>query len=450
MRGKTVYLKSFGCQMNSADSEQFLGILGRAGYKPTDRPEGADLILLNTCAIRAKAEQKVFSELGRLREYKLRDPSVKIGVAGCVAQSLGKGILSREPAVDFVLGTRSAADLPDMIRQAETGRRGVSLSATGEFDLDTARLESVRTSPYHAYVPIIYGCDNHCAYCVVPGVRGPERSRPDEGILREIRDLAQRGYRAVTLLGQNVNSYGKKDNKNMGFSELLHAVCEVSGIDRVRFVTSHPRDLSEDVVNAMGVLPPVCEALHLPVQSGSDRILAAMNRGYTRAQYFERIALLRDRIPGIALSTDIIVGFPGESDADFAQTLSLIAEVAFDSLFGFAFSPRPETPAAGLPGRVEAQISQRRLHAVLDLQREISARRNAVLVGASVEVLVEGRNPRNPQGLSGRTRTHKIVHFQGDAALTGTLVAVRITEARPNCLIGVQVDACRPGDGFGA
>ncbi len=438
MKEKTVYLKSFGCQMNDADSEQYLGILGRAGYKPTDTPDGADLILLNTCAIRAKAEQKVFSELGRLREYKLRDPSVKIGVAGCVAQSMGKGILSREPAVDFVLGTGSAGDLPEMIRQAETGRRATSLLAKREFDLDTARLESVRTSLYHAYVPIIYGCDNHCAYCVVPGVRGPERSRPLEGVLREIGDLAERGYREITLLGQNVNSYGKKDNENIMFSDLLHAVCKIPGIDRIRFVTSHPGDLSEEVVHTMASLGPICEALHLPVQSGSDRILSAMRRGYTRAHYLQRIALLREAMPGIALSTDIIVGFPGESDGDFEETLSLIGDVGFDSLFGFVFSPRPGTPASELPRRVQETVAQRRLQAVLDLQREISARRNNALVGSLVEILVEGRNPRDPQGLTGRTRTNKIVHFQGDVSLTGTLVAVRITEGRPNCLIGVQ------------
>lgn len=420
--------------MNDADSERLLGILGSSGYDATDRPEEADLILLNTCAIRHKAEHKVFSDLGRFKALKIRNPSLTIGVAGCVAQSLGRRIFSREPAVDFVLGTRNLADLPDLLRKAGRGEKGASLSPSKAKAGDRAR--PVRSNPVHAYVPVIHGCENFCSYCVVPYVRGPERSRPAEEILEEIRGLADRGLREVTLLGQNVNSYGKKDNKNISFSKLLHLIHEIEGLQRIRFVTSHPRDLSAEMIEAVSSLPKVCEALHLPVQSGSDRILASMKRGYTRSEYLEKLSLLRESIPEISVTTDVIVGFPGETEEDFADTLSLLLDARFDHLFGFCFSPRPGTPASLLAESVDEGTAGKRLRAVFDLQKQISLSRNRDLVGACLEVLVEGPGPKGAGNLIGRTRTNKIVHFPGTPDLAGSLIRVRIAEGLPNCLIG--------------
>lgn len=434
MESKKVYLKSFGCQMNEADSEQLLGILSQSGYSATEKPEDAQLILLNTCAIREKAEQKVFSDLGRLKALKAGNSGVKIGVAGCVAQSMGKGILAREPAVDFVLGTQSIASLPRLLREAEEGRKGVSLSPLEE--KESLRDLAIRSDSIHAYVPIIYGCENYCSYCVVPYVRGPERSRPVQEILSEIQKLVDRGYKEVTLVGQNVNSYGKKGNNSIKFDKLLYLIHETNGLQRIRFVTSHPRDLSKEMVEAMVELPKVCEALHLPVQSGSDRVLEAMNRGYTRAEYLDKLTILRRKISGIAVTTDMIVGFPGESQEDFEETLSLIREAEFDHLFGFRFSARPGTRAEQLPDPVNEEVAAHRLNVLFELQKTISLRKNQAMVGQTVEVLVQGPGKKDPLRLTGRTRTNKIVHFPAKETLVGQLVQVKIDEGLPNCLLG--------------
>jgi tRNA-2-methylthio-N6-dimethylallyladenosine synthase len=439
MESKTVYLKNFGCQMNDADAEQLLGILHRIGYRATEKPEGANLILLNTCAIREKAEQKVFSDLGRLKVFKASDPTVKIGVLGCVAQAIGRKIISREPAVDFVAGTQAAGEIPEMIRQAEAGIKSVSLRLEEEFSLGRFHSEKIRSSDVIAYVPIMYGCDNYCSYCVVPYVRGREWSRPIEEILEEVRQVAGKGYKEVTLIGQNVNSYGKKGNNNIKFAMLLHRVHEVEGIERIRFVTSHPRDLSEEVIDAMATLAKICPALHLPVQSGSDRVLRAMNRGYGRADYLDKVKRLRERIPGIALTSDIIVGFPGESEDDFKETLSLISEADFDRLFAFCFSPRRGTAADKLTERVKKDVAARRLQMVFDFQKERTLKKNRDLEGEIVEVLAEGSNPKEIQGWTGRMTTNRIVHFHGDGIVPGDLVMVRIEKGLPNCLIGTAV-----------
>ncbi len=441
MKTKTVYLKNFGCQMNNADAEQLLGVLHRAGYRATDRPEEADLILLNTCAIREKAEQKVFSDLGRLKVFKAKDPGVLIGVLGCVAQAEGKKILAREPAVDFVAGTRGTAEVPEMIRKARAGERSLFLSLEDEFDPGRFRNESIRESRVAALVPIIYGCDNFCSYCVVPYVRGREWSRPAAEILQEVRELAGRGYKEITLIGQNVNSYGKKSKENEDFCGLLHLLHEVNGLERIRFVTSHPKDLSRSVIAAMASLHKICEALHLPVQSGSDRVLRDMNRGYSRSDYLKKVERLREAIPGIALTTDIIVGFPGESEADFEETLSLIREADFDRLFAFRFSPRAGTAAEKLPDPVDEETAGRRLAAVLDLQKEQTLRKHQALVGTTVEVLVEGANPKVSGEWMGRTRANKIVHFGGGRTVPGDLVDVRIEKGLPNCLTGRVVSS---------
>lgn len=434
MENRTVYLKTFGCQMNEADSEQILGILCQSGYRPVDRPEDATLIILNTCAIRAKAEQKIFSDLGRLKVLKIKDPSVKIGVAGCLAQSMGERVLSRQPAVDFVLGTMGLNDLPDLIEKSGRGEKGVSLGMSGHSE--EVRPDAIRSSLVQAYVPIIYGCGNFCTYCVVPFVRGPETSRPVQYILEEIRGLAGQGYKEITLLGQNVLSYGKNSKENVMFRELLNLIHDIDGVERIRFVTSHPRDMSLEIIETMARLPKVCEALHLPVQSGSDRILHAMNRGYRRRDYLEKLKLLRENIPDISITTDIIVGFPGETGHDFEETLSLISEAGFDHLFGFCFSPRSGTPAETLPDPVDSETARVRLEAVFNLQREISLKKNKAMTGRVVEVLVEGPGRKDPAIFTGRTRTNKIVHFPGGSEMIGKLVQVRVEQGLPNCLIG--------------
>lgn len=441
MKNKTVYLKSFGCQMNDADSEQLLGLLSLSGYHSIDSPEEADLILLNTCAIREKAEQKVFSDLGRLKFLKNKNPRLKIGVAGCVAQSMGKKILSREPSVDFVLGTQSMHDLPELLIQADLGNKRTSLAQME--DSGFVRTETIHSSPVQAYIPIIYGCENFCSYCVVPKVRGPERSRPVEVILQEISELAEKGYKETILLGQNVNSYGKKSNINSSFSELLRLVHQVRGIERIRFITSHPRDLSLELMETMAELPKVCEALHLPVQSGSNRILEAMNRGYTCEEYLYKLESLRDQIPDIVVTTDIIVGFPGESGDDFQETLSLIRKASFDQLYGFRFSPRPGTPAENLAGPVDESIAAERLEQVFELQREISQFKNNQFLDKELEVLVEGPGKKDPTRLRGRARSGKIVHFTANKELTGKLVRVKIEKALPNCLLGEFIESDR-------
>ena len=429
----TVYVKTFGCQMNRADSERILGQLAREGYRPADRPEEADLVLLNTCAIRDKAEQKVLSDLGRLRGLKRERPGLTVGVTGCVAQALGERLLAREPAVDFVVGSRAAAGIPDVLRRVRGGGGRAVLLGPVEEPREWG-VQALRAGSVQAQVPVIRGCANRCAYCVVPAVRGPQRSRPAGEVVEEVRDLAARGYKEVVLLGQNVAAYGNDTNDNIGLRELLNLVHEVEGVERIRFMTSHPRDLSDEIIGAVAELPKVCEAVHLPVQSGSDRILAAMNRGYDRALYLERVARLREAVPGVGLSTDVIVGFPGETEEDFAQTLALVEEAGFDRLFGFCFSPRPGTAAARLEGRVAPETAAERLNRLFEVQARSARRRHRGLVGRSLEVLVDSAGPG--PGLSGRTRTNHLVHLAGPPAWVGRTVAVRIVEARPHCLLG--------------
>jgi tRNA-2-methylthio-N6-dimethylallyladenosine synthase len=434
---KKVYIKTFGCQMNVADSEQMAQVLAD-GYLPTDRAEEADLYLINTCAIRRKAEEKVRSLLGSLQVLKQRRPHLILGVGGCVAQQEGERLLAAAPHLDLVCGTRGLSRLPEMVRQAGQGRRVVDIELAAEFPPHPRR----RWAPgaVKTLVTIMQGCDNFCSFCVVPYVRGREHSRPPGEIIREVADFLAAGGKEVTLLGQNVNSYGRGLPAPLTFGELLRRIDALPGLARLRFATSHPRDLSAELMAAFGELPSLCENLHLPVQSGSDRILQTMNRGYTREEYLRKVALLRRACPGLSLSTDIIVGFPGETEEDFQATLDLARRAAFDQAFSFKYSPRPQTRAALLPDRVPGEVQAERLTRLQNLLNECTFKAHQRLVGQTLEVLVEGTSKRSQADLCGRLRTNQVVNFSGPRELVGQLVQVRLTEAHPHSLRGIQVE----------
>jgi tRNA-2-methylthio-N6-dimethylallyladenosine synthase len=441
MQTKTAYIHTIGCQMNVADSEQMAAALAPMGYGASPTFESADLVIVNTCSVRAKAEQKAFSILGRLADLKRRRPELIVGVAGCVAQQEGERILARAPYVDLVVGTGALNRLPAHVRRVEAERCRI---VDVEMSLEAPDpLPQRATGSVCRFITIMRGCDNFCAYCVVPYVRGREASRPPEEILREVRDAVDGGAREVTLLGQNVNSYGRKEGHGT-FSELLARVNAVSDLRRIRFTTSHPKDLTTELMACFVRLERLCSHIHLPVQSGSNRLLARMNRGYTREHYLDKVSELRDTCPGIAVTSDMIVGFPGESEADFEQTLDLIRNVRFDGLFAFMYSDRPNAPARRFADKVPDALSRERLHALLAIQDEITFTRNSALVGSVQEVLVEeaGRKPAaEPFRWTGRTRGNKIVHFHaGPGAVklgAGTLVPVRIEKAMAHSLSGV-------------
>lgn len=432
---KSFHIITFGCQMNEHDSERMSGILQSRGLVPAATVDDAEMVILNTCSIREKAEQKFYSELGRLAHLKGQDGKrIMIAVAGCIAQQEGKKLLTRTPSVDLVIGPSDIARLSNMVAQRNNSGRPV-VETGGDPEYHHKPVPAARTDGLKAWVSIMYGCDNFCTYCVVPYLRGRERSRPPRDIMTEVRGLADRGFREVTFLGQNVNSYGKGLVLPCSFTELLHQVQEVEGIERIRFVTSHPRDLSDGLIGAIRDLPKVCESLHLPVQSGSDRVLASMNRRYTSDEYRGKVLRLRDAVPAVSLTTDIIVGFPGEGDDDFAMTLQVLRDVQFDTLFAFKYSKRPNTKALDLPGHLPEQVKEDRLEQVFSLQKDITLRKNRQHVGSFQEVLVEGES-RKGGTLTGRTRGNMAVNFAGPRHLKGSLVKVRITSAGPNSLSG--------------
>ena len=432
---KSFHIITFGCQMNEHDSERMSGILQSQGLVPAATVDDAEMVILNTCSIREKAEQKFYSELGRLAHLKGRDGKrAMIAVAGCIAQQEGNKLLSRTPSVDLVIGPSDIARLSDMVEQRRDGGRPV-VETGGDPEYHHKLVPAARTDGLKAWVSIMYGCDNFCTYCVVPYLRGRERSRPPRDIVAEVRGLAARGYREITFLGQNVNSYGKGLETPCSFPELLRQVQEVDGIERIRFVTSHPRDLSDGLIGAIRDLPKVCESIHLPVQSGSDRILASMHRRYTSDEYRDKVLRLRDAVPAVSLTTDIIVGFPGEGDEDFAMTLQILRDMQFDTLFAFKYSKRPNTRALDLPGHLSEQVKEDRLEQVFALQKDITLRKNGRHVGSVQEVLVEGES-RKGKTLTGRTRGNMAVNFAGPRHLKGSLVKVRITSAGPNSLSG--------------
>ncbi len=440
---KRLYLQTYGCQMNQYDSDRIARLMEQQGYAATDSPENADLIILNTCSVRDKAEQKVYSALGRWRELKERNPALLIGVGGCVAQQEGETLFRRAPFLDLVFGTQNIHKLPAMVEDASMAReRQIELA----FHREPSYMEDAGAEPIvhgaKAYVTIMQGCNKVCSFCIVPYVRGRELSRPSAAIIQEVESLAARGVKEVMLLGQNVNSYGKTAAGELSFAELLARIDRVEGIERVRFTTSHPEDLSPALVAAYEKLEKLCEHLHLPVQSGSDHVLKRMRRGYTRREYLHRIEHLRERRPDVALSTDIIVGFPGESEAEFADTLEILREVEYDDIYAFGYSPRPHTAASKLfNDDIAEEVKRARLEKVLRLQAEISRRKNFARIGIVEEVLVDGIAKLGRGQMTGRTRANRIVNFPGSAELSGKLVNVRISGAGANSLTGELIGA---------
>jgi len=433
---KTFFIETFGCQMNDHDSEKVAGVLLARGYHPVESPDAAHVIFYNTCSIREKAAQKVFSRLGLFKAG--QDAGKVIGVLGCVAQQEGEEIFERAPWVSLVCGSASYRKLPELLAQIEEGNRrvtGLDTDTDETFETEVTR----RDHPFRAYLTIIEGCDKKCAFCVVPYTRGPERSRSSASILEEVRKLADFGYSEVQLLGQTVNSYRDPTLHAMSFAELLDAVGRVPGIRRVRFTTSHPRDFGADIVHAMDANPALAEHVHLPVQSGSTRILRAMQRTYTREEYLEKIALIRGARRPISITTDLIVGFPGEAEADFEETLSLMDEVQYDGAFSFKYSPRPNTPSLRLNDPIPEEEKSRRLAVLQERQREIQTRRNEHLVGQIFEVLVEGKSRRENQWM-GHASSNRVLNFSSPAEnLLGQYVQVRVTRAGPNSLVGEHV-----------
>jgi tRNA-2-methylthio-N6-dimethylallyladenosine synthase len=435
---KNFYIETFGCQMNAHDSEKVIGTLIAEGYSQVPTPDQAELVFYNTCSIRDKAEQKVFH---RLDQFKREGKGKKFVVLGCVAQQEGERVFEKAPHVSMVCGSASYNQLPQMLVQLEAGNKritGLSLDTDDTFETPLTR----RENPHRAYLTIIEGCDKSCAYCVVPFTRGPERSRTSASVLAETRQLADAGYTEVQLLGQNVNSYRDPSPAGWDFATLLDQVGRVPGMRRVRFTTSHPRDFVKPIIDAIDDNPNLCNHVHLPVQSGSTRILNAMQRLYTRDEYMRRIEWMKNARRPIAITTDIIVGFPGETQDDFEETLDLLRTIEFDSIFGFKYSRRPNTPALALDDQIPEDEKTRRLAIVQDLQREIQIRRNADYLGTVEECLVEGFNKATGQWI-GRTSRHKTLNFLRPASsedILGSYVDVRVTRAGANSLVGECVN----------
>ncbi|MCX6375322.1 MAG: tRNA (N6-isopentenyl adenosine(37)-C2)-methylthiotransferase MiaB [Armatimonadetes bacterium] len=464
-------IHTWGCQMNDDDSRQMANLLEQIGYREASEDSDADIILLNTCSVRDKPEQKVKSKLGELRQLKVENPNLIIGVCGCMAQREGKALLKGASIVDMVIGTAAIYELPMLIEQAKSGRGRIVADDMPDRGTSNGNAHTPRVTGrvgLKQFVPVMYGCNNFCTYCVVPSARGPERSRPPDEIVAEVEQLVSRGCREVTLIGQNVNSYqgevrsaecgvrigeGAEDLRGesghsslithqdfVDFAELLVMLDEIKGLERIRFTTSHPKDLSERLINAMAELPKVCEHLHLPIQSGDDEILRRMGRKYTVEQYMQLVDRLRTRIPEISLTTDVMVGFPGETGAHFRNTLLTIGEIHFDAAFMFAFNPRPGTAAAKMPGQVEHSVKTRRLIELICIQNEITLETNQSDVGGIFQVLVEGPSEKDPTKLTGYTRKNKTVNFPGSARLVGRLVRVRAVSGHPWGFSGEMVN----------
>jgi tRNA-2-methylthio-N6-dimethylallyladenosine synthase len=434
--GKSFFIETFGCQMNDHDSEKVAGVLQGRGYHPVETPSQADLVLYNTCSIREKAAQKVFARLG---DWKTLSDGKIIGVLGCLAQQEGEEIFERAPWVSLVCGSASYRKLPELIDQLESGGRrvtGLDLDTDETFETDITRRDRLLS----AYITIIEGCDYSCAYCVVPHTRGPERSRASEAVLAEAKRLADAGYTEIQLLGQTVNSYRDPGPRGWRFVELLRAVADVPGIRRVRFTTSHPNDFTREIVQAIEAVPALCNHVHLPVQSGSSRVLNAMRRTYTREEYLEKIAWIRAASRGISITSDIIIGFPGETAEDFEESLSLLDVAQYDAIFSFKYSPRPNTPAKDMPDAISEDEKSRRLAILNDRQRQIQTARFQKLVGDVFEVHTDARHPaRGVWG--GRTSCNRLVNFSSSReSLLGEYVQVKISRASANAIFGEQVE----------
>lgn len=438
---KKYLINTSGCQANELDSEKISWVLDTMGYEPTNDKEEADIILFNTCAVRKSAEDKVFGQLGELKELKRRKPEVLLGICGCMMQreDIRDFFLSKHRHIDLVFGTNNIHKLPQLIsRQLETGKTIVDIiEDTREID---ENIDAHRKYSYKAFVDIMYGCDNYCTYCIVPYTRGRERSREPESILQEIRKLVRSGVKEVTLLGQNVNSYGKTLSMDYTFPDLLRDVNDIEGIERIRFMTSHPKDFTEGLIKAYVELDKLSPHLHLPVQSGSDRMLKMMNRKYTRGEYLEKVKAIKERVPNLAITTDIIVGFPGETEEDFQETIDLVKEVEFDSAYTFLYSIREGTIAAKIEDQVPDKIKHVRFQRLLDTLNPIGLKLNQKLLGTVQRVLVEEVSKNDSKVMSGRTESAKLVHFPGGDELIGKIVNVRIENVKTFTLEGEMID----------
>ncbi|WP_339063132.1 tRNA (N6-isopentenyl adenosine(37)-C2)-methylthiotransferase MiaB [Tepidibacillus marianensis] len=445
-QGKFYMIKTYGCQMNSHDSETMAGILEEMGYQPTDEEGSADVILFNTCAIRENAEDKVFGELGRLKHLKLEKPDIILGVAGCMSQEekVVNRILRSYHHVDLIFGTHNIHRIPTLLRDALFNKEKVIEVWSKEGDV-IEHLPKVRQDGLKAWVNIMYGCDKFCTYCIVPYTRGKERSRKPEDVIAEVRELARRGYKEITLLGQNVNAFGKDLESDYTFGDLLDDLRKID-IPRIRFTTSHPKDFDDHLIEVLAKRGNLVEHIHLPFQSGNSEVLKSMARKYTREDYLKLINKIHKAIPEVVLTTDIIVGFPGETEEQFQDTLSLVAEVEFDAAYTFIYSPREGTPAAEMKDDITEKIKKERLQQLMNLQNEISLNKNLKLKNEVIEVLVEGESKSNPEILSGRTRTNKLVNFKGDISLVGQFVQVRITEPQTWTLKGELLVTSKEGD----
>ena len=435
------YIETWGCQMNEEDSEKLSGMLKRIGYTKTEAKEEASIILFNTCCVRENAENKVYGNLGLLKKLKKNNPDLVIGICGCMMQQKGMAdkILKEFPYVDIIFGTHNSYKFPEYLNRVKT--EGVQVKEI--FDKETEIIEGIpvdRESSIKAFVTIMYGCNNFCTYCVVPYVRGRERSRRPEEIEKEIKELVAQGYKEITLLGQNVNSYGKGLEEEIDFAKLLRRINEIEGLERVRFMTSHPKDLTEDVIMAIKACDKLCEQIHLPVQSGSDEILKKMNRHYDREKYMSLIKKIKEEIPECSITTDIIVGFPGETEENFLDTLNLCEEVGYDSAFTFIYSRRNHTPADRMEDQVPDDVKHERFNRLVDVINKGVINGNKVYEGRTVEVLVEGPSKNDETKLMGRTRNGRLVNFPGDVSMVGKLVNVHINRAQPFSLLGEIVE----------
>ena len=434
------FIETWGCQMNEEDSEKLNGMLEKSGYIRSDTKEDADIIIFNTCCVRENAELKVYGNLGILKKLKENNPNLIIAVCGCMMQQKGMAqkIIKKFPFVDIVFGTYNFYKFMEYLQRVkQDGKQIVEIYNKAEGITEGIPID--RKSSVKALVTIMYGCNNFCTYCVVPYVRGRERSRKPENIINEIENLVSKGYKEITLLGQNVNSYGKGLEPHITFAELLRKVNEIKGLERIRFMTSHPKDLSDELIDAIKDCSKVCEHFHLPVQSGSTRILQNMNRHYTKERYLEIVEKLKNNVPGIALTTDIIVGFPGETEEDFEETLDLVRKVRFDSAFTFLYSRRNNTPADKMKEQIDDDVKHERFNRLINLLNVISAEKNKAYEGKTYEILVEGKSKNNPNTLMGRTRTDKLVNFEGSMEDIGKLINVKITKSHSFSLFGEKI-----------
>ncbi|MDK0614712.1 tRNA (N6-isopentenyl adenosine(37)-C2)-methylthiotransferase MiaB [Clostridium perfringens] len=441
MDKKLFCISTYGCQMNEEDSEKLSGMLKSQGYERTENKEEASIIIFNTCCVRENAENKVFGNLGQLKQLKKKNPNLVIAICGCMMQQVGMAdkVLKTFPYVDIIFGTHNAHKFPEYLhRVLQEGVQVKEILNKEEGIVEGLPID--RKSDVKAFVTIMYGCNNFCTYCIVPYVRGRERSRKSEDIIKEIEELVSQGYKEITLLGQNVNSYGKGLEEDIDFAGLLRKVNEVKGLERVRFMTSHPKDLSDDVIMAIKECDKLCEQVHLPVQSGSSRILKEMNRHYDREYYLDLVKKIKSEIPDVTLTTDIIIGFPGETEEDFLDTLSLCEEVGYDSAFTFIYSRRNHTPADKMENQIPDDIKHDRFNRLVEAINKKVVIKNKEYEGKVVEVLVEGPSKNDETKLTGRTRNGKLVNFAGDEKLVGKLVNLKIVRAQPFSLIGEIVE----------